>query len=97
MKGSFLGPRFDEDEIESELKSLNANFKKLPEQDLLKNVVDGLVKGKAIGWMQVGWNLALEINNENDGLLVDPRRKRYAKTIKSKNKNTERVPLRPVY
>ena len=52
MKGSFLGPRFDEDEIESELKSLNANFKKLPEQDLLKNVVDGLVKGKAIGWMQ---------------------------------------------
>ena len=52
MKGSFLGPRFDEDEIEFELKSLNANFKKLPEQDLLKNVVDGLVKGKAIGWMQ---------------------------------------------
>ena len=42
----------DEDEIELELKSLNANFKKLPEQDLLKNVVDGLVKGKAIGWMQ---------------------------------------------
>ena len=52
MKGSYLGPEYSEREIEDELRSCGANYKKLPQDILLDEVVTALVDQMAIGWMQ---------------------------------------------
>lgn len=52
MKGSYLGPDFDQTEIESRLTAVGAKFEVLEDEDLLDTVVDGLTSDKAIGWFQ---------------------------------------------
>tara|TARA_X000000950_G_scaffold7983_1_gene8780 strand:- start:1501 stop:3339 length:1839 start_codon:yes stop_codon:yes gene_type:complete len=52
MKGSYLGPEFSDNEIESELKTCGAVYKKLSEVDLINEVATALADEKAIGWMQ---------------------------------------------
>ena len=52
MKGSYLGPEFSDAEIEIELKTLGAVFRKLTESDLINCVASALVEKKAVGWMQ---------------------------------------------
>lgn len=52
MKGSYLGPEFSDIEIETELKACGAVYKKLPENELIEQVVTALSDEKAIGWMQ---------------------------------------------
>ena len=52
MKGSYLGPNYSDDEIESELKSCDANFKKINDDYLFEQVANALSNGKAVGWMQ---------------------------------------------
>jgi len=52
MKGSYLGPKFSDIEIEKELKFCSAKFKKFSENDLIKKISSFLVNDKAIGWMQ---------------------------------------------
>ena len=52
MNGSYLGPEYTDGEIEENLKSCGAKFKKLCETDLIDEVSDLLIEQKAIGWMQ---------------------------------------------
>ena len=52
MKGSYLGPNFDDFEIENELNLCGAFFKKYSEDELIEEVASALANGKAIGWMQ---------------------------------------------
>ncbi|MDC0406443.1 carbamoyltransferase [Gammaproteobacteria bacterium] len=52
MKGAFLGPGFEDNEIESKLKSLGAVYIKLSEEDLIEEVASALATEKAVGWMQ---------------------------------------------
>ncbi len=52
MKGSYLGPNFDDSEIENELNLCGAFFKKYTEDELIEEVASALADGKAIGWMQ---------------------------------------------
>ncbi|MDC0481637.1 carbamoyltransferase [Candidatus Pelagibacter sp.] len=52
MKGSYLGPEFNDIEVESELKACGAVYKKLSENDLIELVATALADEKAIGWMQ---------------------------------------------
>ncbi len=52
MNGSFLGPSFDNNQIEKVLKSKNATYEYMEENKLLDLVAKMLTKGKAIGWMQ---------------------------------------------
>ena len=52
MKGSYLGPEFDDNEIEAELKACGAVYKKLSQKDLIDQVATALVDQKAVGWMQ---------------------------------------------
>jgi len=51
MKGSYLGPEFNDEEIEAQLKSVNGIFTKHNYDELINQVSDHLVAGKAIGWM----------------------------------------------
>ena len=52
MQGSYLGPSFNDSEIEEELKLCGAFFKKCSENELIEEVATALSDGKAIGWMQ---------------------------------------------
>lgn len=52
MKGSYLGPEFSEEEIETELSSCGAVFKHYSQSAVIEKIAASLSKGKAIGWMQ---------------------------------------------
>ena len=52
MKGSYLGPNFSQNEIENELKTLNANFELLEEKELINKTAEALKNGDAVGWFQ---------------------------------------------
>ncbi len=52
MRGSYLGPQFSDDEISTDLKRLNANFKKVNENELYKIIAKELSDEKAVGWFQ---------------------------------------------
>ena len=52
MKGAFLGPKFSDIEIETELNACGAVYKKYKQDDLIDQTVDALIEQKAIGWMQ---------------------------------------------
>ncbi len=52
MKGSYLGPSYSQDEIETDLKKLNAKFNILQEHEIIEKTVECLKNGDAVGWFQ---------------------------------------------
>jgi len=52
MSGSFLGPKYQQDEIEDYLNDLGANYKILSDEQIIEKTCEALVEGKAIGWHQ---------------------------------------------
>ncbi len=52
MKGAYLGPAFNDDEIEKELKICGAVYEKYSESQIIDEVVEAITNEKAIGWMQ---------------------------------------------
>jgi len=52
MSGSYLGPSFEQSEIESRLTDIGACFTVLDDAKLYEYVVNDLIDGKAIGWFQ---------------------------------------------
>jgi carbamoyltransferase len=52
MKGSYLGPQFDNDFIETQLRKLNSIYTKLEDKQLFQTTAKHLSEGKAVGWFQ---------------------------------------------
>ena len=52
MGGSYLGPAFSCDEIESVFKEVGASFIKVSDSELFETVAEALASDKAVGWMQ---------------------------------------------
>ena len=52
MKGAYLGPSFENDDIASQLKAAGAKFTVCNDAELLDRTVDSLSEGKAVGWFQ---------------------------------------------
>ena len=52
MKGSFLGPRFDEKFIENNLINLKAKFNKKPSDEISSYIAKELSNHKTVGWFQ---------------------------------------------
>ena len=52
MFGSFLGPSFNNIDVEKNLIKLNANYKKLEDKDLMVTVAKELSQNKIVGWFQ---------------------------------------------
>jgi carbamoyltransferase len=52
MKGSYLGPRHSNDDVESRLKTLGAVYHRLDDEALIDSVAEYLAEGKVIGWLQ---------------------------------------------
>lgn len=52
MGGAYLGPDFSQQEIETRLLALNAQFLKLRDDELFAAAVASLERGEALGWFQ---------------------------------------------
>ena len=52
MKGTYLGPEFDQVDIERRLKASGASYETLDEDVLIARTADALAEGKAVGWFQ---------------------------------------------
>jgi carbamoyltransferase len=52
MNGSYLGPQFTDEQVENELKSCGANYKKLTSDQIIKDTAKALSEEKVIGWFQ---------------------------------------------
>ena len=52
MQGAYLGPSFNQSEVETRLAGLGARFSTLRDDHLIEATVDALAGGKAVGWFQ---------------------------------------------
>jgi carbamoyltransferase len=52
MAGAYLGPAFDQGEIERRLRAAGAVFDVVAEQDMIASTADALADSKAVGWFQ---------------------------------------------
>ena len=52
MKGSYLGPIYDQDVIEKILADLGAKFEIVKEDEMIEQAAQALTDGKALGWFQ---------------------------------------------
>ncbi len=52
MRGSFLGPEFEQVEIERRLGAAGAKFTTLDDDGLIAKTTQALAEGKAVGWFQ---------------------------------------------
>ena len=52
MKGAYLGPAFDQTEIEAGLTKAGAVYRTLSEEEMIATTAKALADGKAVGWFQ---------------------------------------------
>jgi carbamoyltransferase len=52
MNGSFLGPEYSQSEIETRLNTLGAQFRVMPDDELISAAVDSLERKDVLGWFQ---------------------------------------------
>ena len=88
MNGSYLGPKFNDEEIEKKLKNLNANYKKLSEEEIIKLTVKGLSDNKTVGWFQGRMEFGPRALGGRS-ILADPRNKKMQKELNLKIKFRE--------
>ncbi len=88
MKGSYLGPEFNQNQIEKELKSLGANFDILDYENLISQTSDHLSNEKAIGWFQGRMEFGPRALGGRS-ILGDPRSEKMQKTLNLKVKYRE--------
>ena len=88
MNGSYLGPKFNDEEIEKKLKNLNANYKKLSEEKIIKLTVKGLSDNKTVGWFQGRMEFGPRALGGRS-ILADPRSEKMQKELNLKIKFRE--------
>ena len=88
MYGSYLGPEFSSDQIESSLKNLGAVYRKQSEQTLIDQTAAALAEGKAIGWMQGRMEFGPRALG-NRSIIADPRSPKMQKQLNLKVKFRE--------
>jgi len=88
MEGSYLGPRFENSIIEKELVSLNADFKKNSEEELINILADELSREKTVGWFQGRMEFGPRALGARS-ILADPRSEKIQKELNLKIKFRE--------
>ena len=88
MHGSYLGPCYDDDEIEKSLNNLGAVFKKFSEEDLLKITAQELSKEKTVGWFQGRMEFGPRALGARS-IIADPRSEKMQKILNLKVKFRE--------
>ena len=88
MNGSYLGSDFTQEQIESELKSLGANFETFEYDQLIDQTSDYLSNEKAIGWFQGRMEFGPRALGARS-ILADPRSDKMQKNLNLKVKYRE--------
>ena len=88
MNGSYLGPSFDDNQVETTLKSLGANYEKLAEENLLDLVANELKNEKTIGWFQGRMEFGPRALGARS-IIADPRSDKMQKELNLKVKFRE--------
>jgi len=88
MKGSYLGPKFNNKEIEISLRSLKAEFEKLSETELIDKVAKEISNEKTVGWFQGRMEFGPRALGGRS-ILADPRSKNMQKELNLKVKFRE--------
>ena len=88
MNGSYLGPSFDDEEIEKTLSNLGAIYEKFSEEDLLKITANELSQEKTIGWFQGKMEFGPRALGARS-IIADPRSDKMQKILNLKVKKRE--------
>ena len=88
MKGSYLGPEYNQDEIENDLKIAGANFETLNYNELIDKTAQLLSNEKAIGWFQGRMEFGPRALGSRS-ILGDPRSDKMQKNLNLKVKYRE--------
>jgi len=88
MKGSYLGPKFDNNFIEQKLKELKANFIKKTPEEISSNVAKELSNSKTVGWFQGKMEFGPRALGGRS-ILADPRSSKMQKELNLKIKFRE--------
>ena len=88
MNGSYLGPQFTDDQIENELKSCGANYKKLTQDQIINDTAKALSEEKAVGWFQGRMEFGPR-SLGNRSIIADPRSEKMQKNLNLKVKYRE--------
>ena len=88
MNGSYLGPQFTDDQVEDELKSIGANYKKLTLDQVIKNTAKALSEEKAVGWFQGRMEFGPR-SLGNRSIIADSRSEKMQKNLNLKVKYRE--------
>ena len=88
MKGSYLGPSFNQKDIEEELINCGAIFVTVSEEEMLEQASQALSEGKAIGWFQGRMEFGPRALGGRS-ILGDPRSDTMQKTLNLKVKYRE--------
>jgi carbamoyltransferase len=88
MKGSYLGPEFNQDDIEKELNSVGANFEIFKYEELIDKTAELLSNEKAVGWFQGRMEFGPRALGGRS-ILGDPRSEKMQKNLNLKVKYRE--------
>ncbi len=88
MRGSYLGPSFNDDEIEKTLASIGAKYEKFSEKNLLEVTAKELSSGKIAGWFQGRMEFGPRALGARS-IIADPRSEKMQKTLNLKIKFRE--------
>ena len=88
MESSYLGPEFNNEEINSFLKSIGLEKDPLEEENLFNEIAEKLSKGKIVAWFQGRMEYGPRALG-NRSILGDPRIKDMQRKMNLKIKNRE--------
>ena len=88
MKGSYLGPKFENETIEKKLKLLKANYKKHSPKDIILITANELASEKTVGWFQGRMEFGPRALGGRS-ILADPRSEKMQKKLNLKIKFRE--------
>jgi len=88
MQGSYLGPEYNQKQIENELDKMGAVYEVKKEEDLLNQTANDLSTGEAIGWFQGRMEFGPRALG-NRSILGDPRSSEMQKNLNLKVKYRE--------
>jgi carbamoyltransferase len=88
MNGSYLGPKYTQDQIEEDLTKLGAVYTTVSEDELIEITAEDLSNGKAVGWFQGRMEFGPRALGARS-ILGDPRSPSMQKTLNLKIKFRE--------
>lgn len=88
MRGSYLGPSFDQSEIEEMLREVGARFVTMDDDEIFDATADALANEDAVGWFQGRMEFGPRALGGRS-ILGDPRSPRMQKTLNLKVKYRE--------